>query len=105
MKDLFEEMRNFFNLEYISDLPFYGDKELIGKLLHGLPEGMYSEREIQRFKDYIFRENDCEQKNKEADSFLKVKRYGESKWHSINAEHSTELSGLLAIMDSRKQSL
>lgn len=54
MKDIFEEMRGILKLDYISDIPFYGNKAYIKKLLENLPRDAYPAKGVKAFKKYAF---------------------------------------------------
>ena len=54
MKDIFEDMRDALGLEYISDIPFYRNKEHMKTILNSLSKKNYPEKEIEEFEIYAF---------------------------------------------------
>lgn len=53
MLDVFEEVKNILDLEYISDLRFYKNKGRIMEIIEGLPDDRFTKKQKQEFTQYI----------------------------------------------------
>ncbi len=53
MLDIFEEVKNILDLEYISDLRFYKNKGRIMEIIEGLPDDRFTKKQKQEFTQYI----------------------------------------------------
>ena len=53
MLDIFEEVKNILDLEYISDLRFYKNKGRIMEIIKDLPDNRFTKRQKQELTQYI----------------------------------------------------